>query len=342
MQKSIDYCIEENRVLRELLEQNYGCKRIMLTDKQRRQLAKKGYALGKHILADVTVLFQPSTILGWYRKLIAQKYDSSKSGRKSGRPRVTAEKIENVLRIAKSNPSWGYDKIAGIMAYINLPLSRSTVKRILDDHGIVPEPDFQKRVTWKQFLKSHLDVISATDFFTVELLTKRGLVRCMVLFFIDIGTRKVEIAGVKCNPDGQWMQQIARNITDPFDGFLKDKRYLIHDRDSLYTTRFDEILENSGVEVVETSVCAPNMNAYAERFVQTIKQECLDKMVLTSQKQLEYVIEQFMEHYHHERPHLGLGGKIIAPLPQDKYGEIVEFQRLGGLLKSYRRVKKAA
>ena len=164
----------------------------------------------------------------------------------------------------------------------------------------------------------------------------------MVLFVIDIATRRVEISGIKTNPDGKWMAQMARNMTDSFDGCLLGKRYFVHDRDRLYTKEFDEIIEAADVKIIKMPPCAPDMNAYAERFVQTIKHECLNKMILTSQEQLEYVIKEFMEHYHHERPHMGLGGKLIDPWLQDEDGEIIEFERLGGLLRSYRRVKKAA
>jgi putative transposase len=292
-------------------------------------------------LKHITDLFQPTTILGWYRNLVAQKYNGAPYRRKSGRPRVSPEIIERVLWLAKRNQSWGYDKIRNTMVYLGFKVSRSTVKRILDDNGITPEPEKQRSVQWNEFLKSHLDVMAATDFLTVELLTKRGLVICMVLFFINISTRKVEIAGIKCGPDGQWMKQIARNVTDSEDGFLKDVRYLIHDRDTLYTKDFDDILKSSGIEIIKTPPCSPNLNPHSEKWVQSLKFECLDKMIFTNQAQLEYAVSEFVTHYHRERPHMALGGKIIDPYPQDPDGDIVEFERLGGLLRSYRRVKKA-
>ncbi|MFI4910897.1 MAG: helix-turn-helix domain-containing protein [Sedimentisphaeraceae bacterium JB056] len=241
MQKSVDYLIEENRVLREQLKVKTGCKRIILTNVQRRRLAVKGFAVGKHGLKQITDLFQPATIIGWYRKLVAQKYNGAPYRRKSDRPRVSPEIIERVIWLAKRNYSLGYDKIRNKMVYLGFEVSRSTVKRILDDNGNFSEPEKQRSLRWSEFLKSHIDVMAATDFLTVELLTKRGLVRCMVLFFINIATRKVEIAGIKCDPDGQWMQQIARNVTDSQDGFLKDVRYLIHDRDFLVYT-----IDNTG------------------------------------------------------------------------------------------------
>ena len=164
----------------------------------------------------------------------------------------------------------------------------------------------------------------------------------MVLFVIDISTRKVNIAGIKVDPDSKWTDQIARNLVDCEDGFLKGKTYLIRDRDPRFLGKFDKILKSSGVKVVKTPKQSPNLNAYAERFVQTIKHECLNHLILTNEKQLQYVVEEFVKYYHHERPHEGLGGRCIDPPPQDHDGEIIQFERLGGLLKAYRRVKQAA
>jgi len=337
----VAYLQEENRVLREQLHDRYGCRRVRLTDAQRRRLAAKGWSVGRRLLGEVTDLFSPDTLLKWYRQLIAAKYDGSPN-RKGGRPKVSQEIIDTVLRLAGENSSWGFGRIHNYMLYLGYSVGRSTVKRILDDHGICPKPERDRKTTWNQFIRSHLNVLAATDLFSVELLTPRGLVRCMVLFVIDIATRRVEIGGVKIDPDGPWMSQMARNLTDCEDGFLKDKRYLIHDRDSLFTRNFDDILKAGGVEPVKTPKQSPNLNAYAERFVQTIKQECLDRMILTSQAQLEYVLREFLEYYHHERPHEGLDGRMIDPHPQDESGEVLRFERLGGLLKSYRRVRQAA
>ncbi len=342
-QQSLDYCQEEVRILREVLRDEYDCKRLLLNDSQKRRLAVKAKPLGRHILGKITKTFQPDTLLQWYRDLAAKKYDSSSSGRrKSGRPRVSSEIIEQVLRMAKANPSWGYDRIRGVLAHVGLEVGRTTIKRILDDHGIVPDPEQKRRVQWKEFLSSHMHVIAATDFFCTEVMTKFGLVRYMVLFVIDISTRRVEIAGISANPDGEWMKQMARNLTDCFDGFLNGKRYLIHDRDSLFTKDFKEILKSIDVATIKLPPFSPNLNSFAERYVQTVKFEYLDKMIFTSEEQLRYVLSEFDTHYHRERPHMGLDNKIIDPWPQDEEGEIVEFRRLGGLLKSYRRVKKAA
>jgi transposase InsO family protein len=170
-------------------------------------------------------------------------------------------------------------------------------------------------------------------------LEEKRLERYHILIFIDLKTRKVSLGGIRHDPNEPWMLQVARNQTDCFDGFLKGKKYLIHDRDTLFTDKFRKFLKESGIRCKKIRVRTPNMNAYAERFVQTLQQECLDKLILTSEEQLWHVVNEYILYYNHERPHQGLGGGFIDPWPQDEDGEVVEFQRLGGLLKSYRRVK---
>jgi transposase InsO family protein len=337
----VEYLKEENRVLREQLRDKYGCRQVRLTDSQRRRLASKGVAVGRRLLDEVTDLFSPDTVLRWYRQLIAMKYDGSPN-RKGGRPKVRQEIIDTVLRLARENPYWGFGRIRNYMVYLGYSVGRSTVKRILEDHGICPEPERNKKGTWNDFIRSHMNVLAATDFFSVELLTSRGLVRCMVLFVIDIATRRVQIAGIKAEPDGQWMMQVARNLTQTDHGFLQGKRYLIHDRDPLFTKAFDQTLKAGGTKPLKIARQSPNLNAFAERFIQSVKQECLDRMILSSPKQLEYVLKEYLLYYHRERPHEGLGGRMIDPLPQDKDGQIARFERLGGLLRSYRRVRRAA
>lgn len=340
LQKSLEYCMEENRVLKEQLLQATGKKRIILNDSQRRRFAVKGIMLGKHILKNVMTMFQPETIIRWHRQLVAKKYKCSEAGSSEKRKyrTVTPEKVNMVLRIVKDNHSWGYDRIAGYMNYLGLEISRSTVKRILDSHGLTPNPEWKKSLTWKKFLKSHWNVLSATDFLSVEILTPFGLHRCMILFFIDICTRKVELGGVKINPNGEWMKQVARNQTDCFDGFLNGKKYLICDRDKLYTKEFCNILKSSGVTVKRTPSFNPLANIYSEVFVKCIKYECLNKMIFLSESQVRYAAESFVAYYNKERPHLGIGGKMIEPHEQPPDGKIIKFKRLGGLLNSYRRV----
>ncbi|MDD3119252.1 MAG: transposase, partial [Victivallales bacterium] len=198
-------------------------------------------------------------------------------------------------------------------------------------------------ITWNEFIKSHWEVLAATDFLSVELLTPFGLMRCMILFFIDIQARTVKLGGVKINPDGAWVKQIARNMTDSWDGFLLGKKYLICDRDPLFTKDVEKILKGSGVKMKRIAAGAPSMNCYSEAFVKTLKFECLNKMIFLSERQVRYAVTEFIQHYNEERTHTGLDGQIpfdIHEQPPD--GKIIEFSRLGGMLKTYRRVYEEA
>jgi hypothetical protein len=330
--------------MREVLRDKYKCKKLPLNDEQKKRLAVKAINLNKHILEDVVKIFQPATVLSWHRDLVGTKYDSAgtPNGAKRGPKMVPPEVIAEVLKLARRNPEWGYERIAGCMEYLGFKISKSTVKRILVDNGISRDPETKKHIDWELFISAHKDVLAATDFFTAEVLTEYGLQRYMVLFFIDVGTRKVNIAGIDAAPDGPWMHQMARNQTDAFDGFLLDKRYLIHDRDPLYTAKFDDIMKGAGVTPKRLPGFMPVMNSFAESFVKSIKTECLNKLIFTSEEQLRYAIKCYLFYYHHLRPHGGLGGRMIDPLPQDEDGEIVEFNYLGGLLRGYRRLKQAA
>jgi putative transposase len=261
----IDYLREENRVLREQL----GGRRVRLNDDQRRRLAVRAKALGRKILAEVATIVTPETLLAWHRKLIAQKYDGT-AHRSPGRPRTAREIEALVVRMAEENRDWGYRRIEGALSNLGHELARSTIAQILERHGIEPAPERSRKTTWKEFLSRHWELIVAADFFTVEVWTRRGLQRFIVLFFIDLSTRKVEIAGVAQAANG-WMSQIARTLTDSENGILTGKRYLIHDRDPLFTAEFLNMIADAGVESVKLPSRSPNLNAYAERFVRSIK-----------------------------------------------------------------------
>lgn len=270
----IDYLREKNRVLREQL----GGKRPRLNDDQRRRLAAKAKGLGRTILAEVATIVTPETLLAWHRKLIAQKYDGS-GKRGTGRPRTDGELEALVVRLAGENRDWGYRRIQGALSNLSHEIARSTIAAILERHGIAPAPERNRRTTWKEFLERHWDLIVATDFFTVEVWTRRGLQRFLVLFFIDMATRKVEIAGIAPVVNGLWMSQVARNLTDADEGMFGGKRYLIHDRDPLFTAEFLRTLESVGVKSVKLPPRSPNLNPHAERFVRSIKESCLDRMI---------------------------------------------------------------
>ena len=330
----IEYLREENRVLREQL----GNRRLRLDDDQRRRLASKAKGLGRKLLGEVATIVTPETLLAWHRKLIAEKYDGSRK-RGPGRPPTSGEIEALVVRMANENRDWGYRRIQGALANLGHEIARSTIAAILQRNGIEPAPERVRKTTWKEFLTKHWKLIVAADFFTVEVWTKRGLQRFVVLFFIELSTRKVEIAGIASNANGLWMSQIGRNLTDEVDGILRGKRYLMHDRDPLFTDAFLGMLQKSGVQSIKLPPKSPNLNAYAEHFVRSIKESCLDRLVLFGEKSLRVAIREFVEHYHHERNHQGLENRLIEPTKPLGLtsGAIRRRERIGGLLNYYHR-----
>ena len=237
MQKKLDYTHTEVRELKEVIEAVTGKKRIPFTDEQRRRLAIAGKVLTPQERTESCQVVKPDTILAWFRKFCAEKYDSSKK-RGPGRPRTAEEKRKLVIELATSNPSWGYTKIRDALRGMKIEVGRTTIADILEAAGLEPAPERDKKRTRAAFIKSHWDSLYACDFFSVEVLGVFGSVRIMVFFVIEIRTRAVEIAGIRIDPDGEWMKQIARNLTDPIEGFLRDARYLIHDADPLFTVPF--------------------------------------------------------------------------------------------------------
>src|ERR1700751_162021 len=179
----------------------------------------------------------------------------------------------------RTEPALGLSAHSRALSNLGHKIARSTVADILHRHGIEPAPERSRKTTWKEFLTQHWELIVAADFFTVEVWTAKGLKRYLILFFIDLSSRRVEIAGIAASANGLWMSQIGRNVTDAVDGILKGKRYLIHDRDPLFTTEFQNILASVGVSAVKLPPQSPNLNAYAERFVRSIKESCLDRLI---------------------------------------------------------------
>jgi putative transposase len=244
------------------------------------------------------------------------------------------------VRIAREYSSWGYTRIRGALYNLGHDIGRNTIKRILSDNGIDPAPLRHRGMSWATFLRAHWGAIAATDFFTVEVLTRSGLVRYLVLFVIELETRRVNIAGIAPDPDGPWMKQIARNLIDVEDGPLTGVHYLIHDRDPLFTNAFREILRSSDVNTVKLPARSPNLNAYAERFVRSIKSECLSQIIPLGERHLRNVVNEFTEHYHLERNHQGLNNRLIENDHDepDFNAPIGCHQRLGGILKYYHRM----
>ncbi len=277
-------------------------------------------------------------MLRWYRRLIAQKYDGS-ACRRRGRPMTLSEVADLVVRMAVENPTWGYTRIRGALANLSHQLARNTVKQILRDHGIDPAPERAQRTPWKAFLQAHWEGLAACDLFTVEVLTLAGLRRYLVFFVIELTTRRVTIAGIHPQPGGAWMEQLARTLTDPVDGFLRPARHLIHDRDPLYTRVFGEILTSGGVQPFRLPPKSPNLNAYAERFVRSIKEECLQRVVPLGEAHLRLLVREYVVHYHRERNHQGLDTQLLQrpPPPVSLDANVDRRERLGGLLSFYYR-----
>ena len=335
-QQMIEYLRTENQVLKE----KCGKKRILLNDDQRRRLAVKGKALGRKMLEQVGTLFTPDTILRWHRELVARKWDYSKRReKKPGRPPVSEQVTQLVLRMARENPSWGYDRIQGALANLGHDVSDQTVGNILKAHGIEPAPKRKRQTTWKSFIKSHWDVLGAIDFTIIEVWTTGGLVTYYLLFVMELATRRVCFGGCTPNPDEPWMKQIAKNLTDAFDGSLLGTRYLIMDRDTKFSDAFREILKDEGAKSVRLPPRSPDLNPHLERFMRSINEEALARMIFFGETMLRNAVRKYLLHYHEERNHQGLANKIIQPGGEvgSREGEIRNRERLGGLLRYYYR-----
>jgi putative transposase len=272
--------------------------------------------------------------------LSEDKKAGTKTVRKRGRPRARDEIQELILRFAREN-DWGLGKIHGELKKLGIRISEQTVKNILRKEGLGPE---RGKGTWNDFIRRHVETLWACDFFTKRIVTTKGFVDMFVLFFIHVGTRRVFVSGMTPNPDGIWMAQQARNFAMVASEGPKQATHLILDRDTKFTAKFEEILESDGIQPVRTAPRSLNMNAFAERLVQTVKRECLDHFVVFGQKHLRHLIDTFLRYYHRNRPHQGLGDRppdsasdlepAILAFPTGK----VECEvQLGGLLKHYYR-----
>ena len=327
-QHVIEYLVEENRVLKEQLRG----RRLRLTDDQRRRLAAKGRRLGRRVLRQVATIVTPDTILRWHRQLIARKWTFTP--KRPGRPGIMQEISALILRMATENPRWGYTRIQGALKNLGHEVARTTVAQVLRANGIPPAPD--RPSSLRTFLRAHWGAIAGADFFTSEVWTPRGLVTYYTLFVIDLQSRRIHVAGSTPTPDAWFMAQAARRLTDVVDGFLARHRILICDRDRKWTESFRRIVEGAGVRIVLTPVQGPNANAYAERFVRSIREECLDRLILFGERRLLRAVDEFVAHYHKERNHQGLGNALIVPEVDPSCGPRVRCrERLGGLLRYY-------
>jgi putative transposase len=315
-----------------------GNSTLRYTDAERRRLARRAYALGRKALSELDTLVTPDTLMRWYRTLVAQKWTYIHR-RGPGRPRTIPVITQLIIRMALENRSWGYTRIQGALANLGYDVGRGTIANVLSEHGIDPAPERGKHTSWATFLKAHWESIAATDFFTVEVFTMRGLVTHYVLFILDLASRTVKIAGITPHPHEAWMMQMARNFTDAEEPFLRHTRLLIMDRDAKYSAAFRAALTRERIEPVRLPPRSPNLNAYAERFVRSVKTECTGRMVFFSRSSLERALTHYVAHYHEERNHQGLQNRLLkcSDGPINLYGRVERRDRLGGMLNFYHR-----
>ena len=320
------------------------------------QMARLGQMLTPVGLAAACVVVQPSTVLGWYRQWVKRKHDHSDK-RQPGRRPIRAELEQRIVQFALENPRWGPKRIVGMLNHLGVKVCTQTVVNVLNRHGVRPGPGKGCGMTWNEFISVHKDLIVATDFFTAEVMTFRGLVTYYVLFFIDLNTRVVKIAGITQHPNEMWMAQVARNLTMDDEPLFAGKKYLIHDGDTKFCGQFKRILRDAGIKCKKILPYCPDMNAYAERWIRSIRSECLDHLILLGEGSLRRAVSQYVAHYNAERPHQGMYNQVLTaldnleavdddqqqihqaiPVNADIGDLVIErHERLGGLLATYKK-----
>jgi putative transposase len=277
----------------------------------------------------------PETLLRWHRAIVKHRWTYERRAR--GRPPLDAERVALILRLARENPRWGHRRIVGELKKLGLSASETSVRNLLWRRGVPPAPR-RSRLTWRAFLRQQAASLIACDFFTVETVSLR---RIYVLFFIELQSRRVHLAGLTANPAGTWVVQQARNLTITLAERPRPVRFLVHDRDTKFSAAFDEVFRSEGAHVIRTPIQAPNANAHAERWVRTVRSECLDWLLIFGRRQLERVLRTYVEHYNRQRPHRALNldapdsNGSLLPLPRTRPRTVRRRDRLCGLLHEY-------
>jgi transposase InsO family protein len=277
----------------------------------------------------------PKTLLRWHRRLVARGWSYER--RDLGRPALDAVLQSLIVRLARENPRWGYRRIVGELHKLGLRVSATAVRSVLKRAQIPPAPR-RAGPTWREFLRAQAQTVIACDFLTVDTVSLR---RLYVLFFIELGSRRVWLAGCTRNPSGSWVTQQARNLVIDVGDREQRLRLLIHDRDTKFSAAFDEVFRTERIRVIRTPVRAPNANAHAERFVRTLREECLDWLLVVGRGQLERVLREYIDHYNRERPHRALELRAPEPSPQvvplrmRHQTAVRRRDRLGGLIHEY-------
>src|SRR6266545_307456 len=291
-------------------------------------------ALSQALPRARSLLVQPATLLRWHRELVRRRW--SYPVRPQGRPPLVSQARQLVLRLAAENPGWGYKRIHGELTGLGFTLSPSSVWNILRRHGIDPAPH-RASVSWREFLRQQAAGILECDFFTVDTLWLR---RLYVFFFIELERRRVHIAGITAHPNGAWVTQQARNVLATLKNEGKQPRILIRDRDVKLTNAFDAFLRSEGITVIRTPIAAPKAKAHAERWVGSVRRECLDRILIVSRGHLDHVLREYVAHHNTHRPHRALEQRppILKPIPTRTPpgdAQVRRRDRLGGLLHEY-------
>jgi putative transposase len=280
---------------------------------------------------------RPETLLYWHRRLVARRW--TYPHRRPGRPPINHDVRELILRLARENPSWGYQRIAGELRKLGVAVSATSIRNILAQAGLPPAPRRHSQ-SWRSFLRAHGESILACDFFTVDTAWLR---RLHVLVFLSIGSRRIEFFACTSNPNTAWMLQQARNLLMELDERDRQVRFLIHDRDAKFPRAFDALLHSENIKVIRTPVQAPNANAHMERWIGSVRRECLDRLLIVGRRQLEHVLRVYVRHYNGQRPHRALDLKppdATAPsrVGGDSQPQSLRIERrdlLGGLIHEY-------
>ena len=289
-----------------------------------------------HQLSNIIRIFQPATVLKWHRQLVKRKW-TQEAKNKGGRPKINQETRDLIVRLAQENPRWGYGKIEGELLKLGVKISQTTIRNVLDCNGIVPVPVRNGSISWKQLMSHYKEQILACDFFTVETIWLKTL---YVFFIIELGTRRVHLAGITTNPDSDWVVQQARQFVWELEDNEATFRFLIRDRDSKFTDKFDTVFQSEGIHVIPIPVRAPNANAYAERWVRTVREECLDHILVLNEGHLQRTLTTYIDYYETARPHQGLNQQMPVPSPQPHHSwPVQKRQVLGGIINNYYRAQ---
>lgn len=284
-------------------------------------------------LRDVIRIFKPETVLRWHRELVRRKWTYPNKN-KGGRPSISKETESLILRLARENSRFGYGKIVGELLKLGFQVSLTTVRNVLDRYGIQPAPVRNGSIGWRHLMTHYKEQILACDFFTVETIF---LQTYYVLFFIELGSRQVHFAGITTNPNQIWITQQARQLVWELSDREKPLRFLVHDNDGSFCSAFDTVFESEGFHVIPTPVRAPNANAFSERWVRTVREECLDYILIFNAAHLRRVVIEFMDYYNTARPHQGIDQQTPILQARPSSGTIQCRNVLGGIIHDYYR-----